>query len=122
VKRVTSEQWVALIGQIGVGGVALLGIAWIFVKVVVPMARSSALDVVNALRDLTSEVKQLRADNTAEHNAIVAALADIGARISRLEGIYDHHERNGEPLPRRQSDPAIATGSRDMPDTGVRRR
>ncbi len=111
----TTDQWVALIGQIGVGGMALLGMAWLFAKVVVPMASSKAGELIGALRDLTAEVRQLRADNTDEHRAIIAALSDIGARISRLEGIFDHHDTQRSPTnPGRMP---VAEGSRDMTDT-----
>jgi len=107
----TSDQWVALIGQIGVGGVALVGMAWLFAKVVVPMASARASEIVGALRDLTAEIKQLRTDTTAEHNAIMGALGDIGSRISRLEGIFDHDR------PRREGGGIdLAGGSRDLAD------
>ena len=107
----TSDQWVALVGQIGIGGVALVGMAYLFVKVVVPMASARASEIVAALRDLTAEIRQLRADNTAEHQAIIAGLSDICARISRLEGIYDHHGSN----------PGLAVGSRDQGNPGRQR-
>ena len=103
----TSDQWVALIGQIGIGGVALVGMAYLFVKVVVPMASARATELVTAFRELTAEVKQLRADMTAEHAAILGALGDIGSRISRLEGIYDHHGTN-------PGTTGVAEGSRDQ--------
>ena len=91
----TTDQWVALIGQVGVGGLALLGMAYLFVKVVIPMASSRFAELITALRDLTAEIHQLRVDNTEEHRAIITALGDIGARVSRLEGIFDHDDDNG---------------------------
>ena len=86
----TSDQWVALIGQIGIGGVALVGMAYLFVKVVVPMASSRASEVVAAIRELTAEIKQLRADTRTEHAAITAAIVDNSTRIARIEAVYEH--------------------------------
>ena len=106
----TSDQWVALVGQIGVGGVALIGMAWLFAKVVVPMASARATEIVTALRELTAEINQIRTATTAEHAEITAALGDIGARISRLEGIFDHDR------PRREGAVELAGGSHDLGD------
>lgn len=106
----TSDQWVALVSQIGIGGVALVGMAYLFVRVVVPMASARATELITSFRDLTAEIKQLRSDMTVEHNAIMAALGDIGSRISRIEGAI-----NIEPnQPRESSNPGLATGSRDL--------
>ena len=80
----TSDQWVALVGQIGVGGVALIGMAWLFAKVVVPMASARATEIVTALRELTAEIKQIRTATTAEHAEITAALTgdnSLGLRL-----------------------------------------
>ena len=110
----TSDQWVALVGQIGVGGVALIGMAWLFAKVVVPMASARATEIVTALRELTAEIKQIRTATTAEHADVtergrdLGVLGDIGARISRLEGIFDHDR------PRREGAVELAGGSRDL--------
>lgn len=101
-RRLTSEQWVALVGQVGIGGVALLGMFYLFVRVVVPMVAAKVVDLVKAITDATGEVKQLRIDLTAASNKTTDAVrdlqADLGSRISRLEGIYDHHVTNLEPL------------------------
>lgn len=104
----TTDQWVALIGQVGIGGVALLGMAWLFVKVVVPMASARATELIASFRELTAEIKQLRSDMTVEHNSIMGALGDIGSRISRIEGAISI-----EPTPRESSNPGLAAGSRD---------
>jgi len=106
----TSDQWVSLVSQIGIGGVALVGMAYLFVRVVVPMASARATELIMSFRELTAEIKQLRSDMTVEHNAIMAALGDIGSRISRIEGAI-----NIEPnQPREPSNPGLATGSRDL--------
>lgn len=105
----TSDQWVSLVSQIGIGGVALVGMAYLFVRVVVPMASARATELVTAFRDLATEIRQLRADMTAEHNALMQGLADISNRISRIEGAITAHDHQREP-----SSPGIASGSRDL--------
>ena len=106
----TSDQWVALVSQIGIGGVALVGMAYLFVRVVVPMASARATELITSFRELTAEIKQFRSDMTVEHNAIMAALGDIGSRISRIEGAISIEP----PQPRESSNPGLATGSRDL--------
>lgn len=106
----TSDQWVSLVSQIGIGGVALVGMAYLFVRVVVPMASARATELITSFRELTAEIKQLRSDMTVEHNAIMGALADIGSRISRIEGAISIEPAK----PLESPGPSLAAGGRDL--------
>lgn len=76
----TAEQWITILSQLGVAGVALAVIIWI----IVPMFLAKAGELVAAI--LAGTVA------TDKNTAAVAALAE---RVSRLEGIFDHDENNG---------------------------
>lgn len=87
----TPEQWTTLVGQLGVGGAAV----FVILKVIVPLL-TSKLDAI------VSELGKNR-DTTERNTAAVGLLTE---RVSRLEGIFDHHEHptpiEGVPLSRRR--------------------
>lgn len=84
----SSQDLVALASQLGVGGAVLL----VIIRVIIPLFQHESAATREAIKAGAKSTAEAVDRNTLMLERHVVIIADLGERVSRIEGALDHRD------------------------------